>query len=145
VKASHFSRDIQEILTLLAKHQVKYLIVGGEAVIYYGHVRLTGDVDLFYEASPANAAKLYEALDEFWQGDIPGVDSSEELLEPGIILQFGAPPNRLDLLNTIDAVSFQEAWPNKTTVSVQIEDSTIPVYFIGLNDLIRNKEALGRY
>jgi predicted nucleotidyltransferase len=51
VKASHFSEDIQEILALLAKHQVKYLIVGGEAVIYYGHARLTGDIDLFYEAS----------------------------------------------------------------------------------------------
>ena len=145
MKASHFSDDILDILTLLAKHAVRYLIVGGEAVIYYGHARLTGDVDLFYEASPANAARLYEALDEFWQGDIPGIDSLEEFLEPGIILQFGVPPNRLDLLNTIDGVSFQEAWPNKTTVSIQIKDSNVPVYFIGLNDLIRNKEALGRY
>jgi predicted nucleotidyltransferase len=145
VKASHFSRDIQEILTLLEKHQVKYLIVGGEAVIYYGHARLTGDVDLFYENSPDNVAKLYQTLLEFWKGDIPELDSSEELLEPGIILQFGAPPNRLDLLNTIDGVSFQEAWPHKTTVHIQIEDNEVPVYFIGLDDLIRNKETLGRY
>ena len=130
---------------MLAKHQVKYLIVGGEAVIYYGHARLTGDIDLFYEASPDNVANLYQTLDEFWKGDIPEVDSSEELLEPGIILQFGAPPNRLDLLNTIDGVSFQEAWSNKTTVHIRVEDNKIPVYFIGLDDLIRNKETLGRY
>jgi predicted nucleotidyltransferase len=145
VKTSHFSKDIQDFLTALAKHEVRYLIVGGEAVIYYGHARLTGDVDIFYEASPANVARLYEALIEFWQSAIPGLGSSEELMEPGIILQFGAPPNRLDLLNTIDAVSFQEAWPNKTKVSIQIEDGTIPVYFIGLDELIRNKETLGRY
>ena len=145
MKASHFSEDIQEVLTLLAKHQVKYLIVGGEAVIYYGHARLTGDIDLFYEASPDNVANLYQTLDEFWKGDIPEVDSSEELLEPGIILQFGAPPNRLDLLNTIDGVSFQEAWSKKTTVHIRVEDNKIPVYFIGLDDLIRNKETLGRY
>lgn len=145
MKASHFSKDIQKILTLLAKHEVKCLIVGGEAVIYYGHARLTGDIDLFYEASPANVAKLYQALDEFWQGDIPGLDSSEELLEPGIIVQFGAPPNRLDLLNAIDDVSFREAWPNKTIVSIKVRDVKVPVYFIGLDDLIRNKEALGRY
>lgn len=145
MKASHFSEDIQEILTLLAKHQVKYLIVGGEAVIYYGHARLTGDIDLFYEASLGNGAKLYQTLDEFWKGDIPEVVSSEELLEPGIILQFGAPPNRVDLLNTIDGVSFQDAWLNKTTVYIQIGDNKIPLYFIGLDDLIRNKETLGRY
>ena len=145
MKASHFSEDIQEVLTLLAKHQVKYLIVGGEAVIYYGHARLTGDIDLFYEASPDNVANLYQTLDEFWKGDIPEVESSEELLEPGIILQFGAPPNRLDLLNTIDGVSFQEAWSNKTTVYIRTQDNEVPVYFIGLDDLIRNKETLGRY
>ena len=145
MKASHFSEDIQQILTLLAKHEVKYLTVGGEAVIYYGHARLTGDIDLFYEASPGNVAKLYQTLDDFWKGDIPEVNSSEELLESGIILQFGAPPNRLDLLNTIDGVSFQEAWTNKTTVHIQIEENKVPVYFIGLDDLIRNKETLGRY
>ena len=130
---------------MLAKHQVKYLIVRGEAVIYYGHARLTGDIDLFYENSPVNVANLYQTLVEFWEGDIPELDSSEELLEPGIILQFGAPPNRLDLLNTIDGVSFQEAWSNKTTVNMQIKDNKAPVYFIGLDELIRNKETLGRY
>jgi predicted nucleotidyltransferase len=145
VKASHFSEHIQEILLLLAKNQVRYLIVRGEAVIYYGHARLTGDIDLFYEGSPTNVDKLYQTLVEFWQGDIPQLDSSEELLEPRIVLQFGAPPNRLDLLNTIDGVSFQEAWPNKTTVHIQAKDNKIPVYFIGLEDLIKNKETIGRY
>jgi len=130
---------------LLAKNQVKYVIVGGEAVIYYGHARLTGDIDLFYESSPTNVDRLYQTLLEFWKEDIPQLDSSEELLEPGIILQFGVPPNRLDLLNTIDGVSFQEAWPNKTTVHIQVKDNKIPVYFIGLDDLIRNKETIGRY
>ena len=145
MKASHFSQDIQEILTLLAKHQVRYLIVGGEAVIYYGHARLTGDIDLFYEVSSENVANLYQTLDEFWKGDIPEVDSSEDLLEPGIILQFGVPPNRLDFLNSIDGVSFQEAWSNKTTVSIQVGGNKVPVYFIGLDELIKNKETLGRY
>ena len=90
-------------------------------------------------------ANLCQTLDEFWKGDIPEVDSSEELLEPGIILQFGAPPNRLDFLNTIDGVSFKQAWSNKTTVHIRVQDNEVPVYFIGLDDLIRNKETLGRY
>ena len=68
----------------------------------------------------------------------------EELVESGIILQFGSPPNRIDLLNTIDLVFFQEAWLNKTTSSVEILGQKTPVNFIGLDELIKNKEAIKR-
>lgn len=144
MKASHFSKDIQEFLELLDKHQVKYVIVGGEAVIYYGSARLTGDVDFFFGTSKENAQCLYDTLHEFWEGDIPGVDSFEELMEPGTILQFGVPPNRIDLVNHIDGVTFEESWKGKTTISVKISGKSIPVYFIGLDQLIANKEAIGR-
>jgi hypothetical protein len=144
MKASHFSRDIQELLGLLAKYRVKYLIVGGEAVIYHGCARLTGDVDFFYEASSENALNVFNALNDFWEGSIPGVYSREEFMEPGIIFQFGVPPNRIDLLNRIDRVSFQEAWSNRATTDTKIDDLTVPVHFIGLDELIRNKEALKR-
>jgi predicted nucleotidyltransferase len=145
MKASHFSRDIQEFLEILSKYKVKYVIVGGEAVIYHGHARLTGDVDFFYETSSENVFNLYRALEEFWKGDIPGVDTPEELTEPGIILQFGVPPNRIDLVNRIDGVSFDEAWRNKATTHIDIKDQTISIHFIGLDELIRNKEALRRH
>jgi hypothetical protein len=72
MRASYFSKDVQEFLKLLASRQVKYLIVGGEAVIYHGYARLTGDVDFFFEPSKQNARKLYKALKEFWAGEIPG-------------------------------------------------------------------------
>jgi hypothetical protein len=42
----YFSPDILEFLRLLSIYKVRYLIVGGEAVIYYGHARLTGDIDI---------------------------------------------------------------------------------------------------
>ena len=85
--ASHFSKDIQEFLKLLSDNKVRYVIIGGEAVIYYGYARLTGDVDFFFEGSNQNAQRLYHALDRFWQGDIPGITTYAELMEPGIILQ----------------------------------------------------------
>ena len=85
------------------------IIVGGEAVIYYGYARLTGDVDFFCENSRENVEKLFNVLTEFWKGEIPGIDALEELLEPGMIIQFGSPPHRIDLLNSIDVVSFHEA------------------------------------
>jgi len=50
----NFSKNIKEFLFLLHNHKVKYLIVGGEAVIYYGHARLTGDIDIFYDSSKRN-------------------------------------------------------------------------------------------
>ncbi len=54
MKTIYFSHDISEFLFLLFNNKVRYLIVGGEAVIYYGHARLTGDIDLFYERENKN-------------------------------------------------------------------------------------------
>jgi hypothetical protein len=144
MKSSHFSKDILEFLHLLSKYQVNYLIVGGEAVIYYGHARLTGDLDIYFELLPVNTERLYKALIEFWEGQIPGLKSHEELLEPGIIIQFGIPPNRIDLINQIEAVIFKDAWANKVMETIISEERTIPVYFIGIEELIMNKASLDR-
>jgi len=144
MKASHFSKDTQEFLRLLAKEEVKYVIAGGEAVIYYGYARLTGDVDFFYEPLKENALRLFKALNEFWSGDIPGVDTFEELMQTGIVLQFGSPPNRIDLVSIIDGVTFKEVWTNRTITRIEIGGETIPVNFIGLDELIRNKETIKR-
>ena len=43
VDASSFSPDIQDFLGTLHAHDVRFVIVGGEAVIFYGHIRLTAD------------------------------------------------------------------------------------------------------
>jgi len=142
--ASHFSPDVQEFIKLLHEYHVKYLIVGGEAVIYYGYARLTGDIDFFYEASPQNGENLYNALLQFWGGAIPGIEDRIELLEPGFVIQFGVPPNRIDLLNRIEGVRFREAWPEKHEVEIDIEGKKIPVYFISLEKLIKNKQAVKR-
>lgn len=144
MKADYFSADTQEFLQLLHQYKVKYLIVGGEAVIYYGYPRLTGDVDFFYSPDDENARLLYKALSEFWEGIIPGLEEYEELQSPGYIIQFGVPPNRIDLMNTIDGVSFSEAWKDRNTEHTIINDKKIPVHFIGLAHLIINKRQSGR-
>jgi predicted nucleotidyltransferase len=141
----YFSKDTLELLTLLGKHDVKYVIVGGEAVIFYGYSRVTGDIDIFYEYSEENTQKLYDALLEFWGGDIPGIDSSEEFMEHGAIIQFGQPPNRIDLMNNIDGISFKEAWEAKLRHVLESGDTEISIYYIGLEALIKNKKASGRH
>jgi hypothetical protein len=55
VEGASFSEDIQDFLRLLARWRVRYLIVGGEAVIYHGYPRLTGDIDFFYDNARENA------------------------------------------------------------------------------------------
>jgi len=141
MKATHFSPDTWAFIQLLDRYSVKYVIVGGEAVIHYGYVRLTGDVDFFYGNDVENVARLFAALVDFWDGDIPGFERAEELRPRGQVVQFGRPPNRIDLLNDISGVSFGEAWRSRETL---VADDGTPVHLISLALLIANKEASAR-
>jgi hypothetical protein len=140
----YFSPDIAEFLRILASRGVQYLVVGGEAVIHYGYARLTGDIDIYYMSSRENTERLFASLQEFWGGSAPGVADAGDLEQPGTIMQFGVPPNRIDLLNSIDGVSFDECWRNRTETGIPSAGGDIPVVFIGLAELIKNKEASGR-
>jgi len=144
MKADYFSEDIIEFISLLTEHEVKYLIVGGEAVIYYGYLRLTGDVDFFYSSDDDNVPGLFNALLEFWNDNVPGIDQKEELKKDGYVIQFGVPPNRIDLMNSIDGVDFEEAWVNMKSENLETSSKTIPIYYLGLEQLIKNKKASGR-
>jgi len=144
LEASYFSPDILEFIKLLHARQVRYVVVGGEAVIYYGHARLTGDIDFFYDCSPQNTAALFAALEVFWGGNVPGIQRAEEFQDKGVIVQFGRPPNRIDLLNQIDGVNFPEAWEDHVIVCLRIGAEEIPLYYLSLAKLILNKRASGR-
>lgn len=144
IDASGFSGDILEFIRLLARHRVRYVIVGGEAVIFHGHPRLTGDVDFFYQNTASNVSKLHAALLEFWHDDIPGISDATELAEHGVIIQFGRPPNRIDLMNSIDGVSFANAWESRLRVSLKNAGSRLVANYIGLVPLLKNKLASGR-
>jgi hypothetical protein len=144
VGAAGFSKDILTFLRLLATKKVRYLIVGGEAVIYHGYPRLTGDIDFFYENTSLNCRRLFRTLLEFWDNRIPGVKSSAELCAKGLILQFGRPPHRIDLMNRIDGVTFRRAWSSRVPVKLKTESGLVPIHYIGLGPLLANKRATGR-
>lgn len=143
ISTGYFSKDIEEFLTVLSTFKVEFLIVGGEAVIFHGHARLTGDIDLFYAFTKTNIERLYSALSDFWGGVIPGITSPTDF-KNGIILQFGVPPNRIDLLNQIDGVSFDEAWMNRLEIRLQLPADSIPLNYIAKAELRKNKLASGR-
>ncbi|MDP2957857.1 MAG: hypothetical protein Q8N53_15630 [Longimicrobiales bacterium] len=108
------------------------------------HVRLTGDVDVFFARDSENLGRLFAALESFWDGSIPGIDSPDAFAPEGVVVQFGQPPNRVDLINAIDGVSFEEAWPGRVDAVVVSDDGEVPVSFIGLDALVKNKRASGR-
>ncbi|MBC8180927.1 nucleotidyltransferase [candidate division KSB1 bacterium] len=141
---SYFSEDFLDFLILLDKYSVKYLIIGGQASIFYGHARLTGDIDIFYENNNINIKKLYQALHEFWDGSIPVIQVPDELKSTGMIFQFGVPPNRIDLINNIGNVDFDNAWDTRNTVLIELNNKNIKIFYISLDLLISNKKYVQR-
>ncbi len=146
MRGDYFSPDVRELAELLDRHDVRYLLVGGEAVIYHGYPRLTGDVDFWWEQTAVNAGRLFAALREFWGGTVPGVAAENELLEPNVIVQFGRPPHRIDLVSAIDGVTFENAWPDRVKETLDLEGGRqLPFAVIGLADLVANKRAAARH
>jgi hypothetical protein len=80
-------------------------VVGSYAVALYGHPRYTKDLDIWIERSPENAAKVVKALEQFGFASL-GL-KEEDFLTPDQIIQLGYPPNRIDLLTTLEGVAFE--------------------------------------
>lgn len=131
-------RDFLDLLKLLNQHGVKYLVIGGYAVVLHGHNRMTGDLDLFIELSTENAEAFCAAYHEFGLGR--GEVTAADFLEEGKMIRAGFEPMRLEILNRISGVSFEECYPHR----VEIEIEGVLVKFIGRDQLIANKLASGR-
>lgn len=132
------TRDFQEFLRLLNAHEVRYLVVGGHAVAYHGHVRNTGDLDLFVAADENNAKRLVAALNAFGFG-MPQL-VPELFTKPKSLVRMGREPSKLELMNHISGIVFDEAHSRREVV--QIDDIEMPL--LGYEDLLINKRASGR-
>lgn len=132
------SRDLREFVECLNSNRVEYLIVGALAVSWHGYPRYSADVDLLVRPTPENAQLVINALRQF------GFDALDitttALTVPGMVIQLGYEPNRIDLMTSISGVTFDEAWQTR----VQGKIDGLPVVLIGRDALLRNKEATGR-
>lgn len=144
----NFPADAIDLIVSCNRFAVAYLIVGGFATIHYGYIRVTGDVDFFYSCDEENCKRLYKALTEFWGTNPPMLSSYKNLMNKDQILQYGVPPNRLDIISEIEGVTFAECWENRKeeTLSVDYkgESLKIKIPFIGFNELVKNKKSTGR-
>lgn len=133
-----FSKDFKEFTALLNNRGVEYLVVGGYAVGVHGCPRYTGDIDFWIRPDRANAELLLAAVADFGL-TIVNI-TADELILPGKVFQLGRQPYRIDILNTIDGVTFSECYDRREIVVLD----DVSVSFIGLEDLKINKKASGR-
>ena len=132
------AQDFEDFVKLLNKYQVDYMVVGGYALAFHGKPRHTGDLDIWINSSETNAEKLIIAIKNFGLGSL-GLTKSD-FMQEGYVTQIGQQPLRIDILNTIDGVKFEDAFSNKLHVDV----NGIEVNYIGLKDFIDNKTASGK-
>ena len=130
--------DFKELLELFNRHEVEYLIVGGYALAFHGAPRVTGDIDLFVRPVKENARRILDALKDFGFGSLSL--SEADFTTPGMVVQLGVPPVRVDIITGLSGVSWEQADRNK----VPGRYAETPVFFISQADFIANKRASGR-
>ncbi|MBS1854209.1 MAG: hypothetical protein JST11_02505 [Acidobacteria bacterium] len=131
--------DFEELLRAFNDNSVRYLVVGGYAVMLYSEPRYTKDLDIWVEASEENARCVFRALAGFG-APLSGL-APEDFAREGFFYQMGIPPARVDILMSVDGLRFDEAWPNRHEATL----GDVRTWFIGRQDLIRNKRSTGRH
>jgi hypothetical protein len=127
--------DFREFLSLLIRHEVRFLVVGGYAVGVHGYPRFTGDLDIFVAISPENAGKLVAVFREFGF-DMPEL-SEQPFLETRRLVEIGVEPTKIQVMTSISGTTFDEAWASHVEVAI----GTTRVPFIGLTQLLKNKRT----
>lgn len=132
------NRDFAEMLSALSEAGADFMVIGAHAVAVHARPRATGDLDIWVRPTRENAKRVWAALAAF---GAPLHDlAREDLVSDDLVFQIGVAPSRIDILTTIGGVTFDEAWPRRTTV--HLWGLAVPV--IGREDLIRSKRAAGR-
>ena len=130
--------DFTDLLKLFNANHVRYLIIGGYAVIQYAEPRYTKDLDIWISTDTANAQAIYQALKEFG-APLTGLTETD-FMEEGYFYQMGVPPMRVDILMGIPGIEFEDAWEKR----VEVDFDGLGITFISREDLITAKRASGR-
>ncbi|RDC56581.1 hypothetical protein DU508_13470 [Pedobacter chinensis] len=133
-----FEQDFIDFIELLNKHEADYMVIGAHALAYHGRPRHTGDLDIWINPSDENAERMLKVIGDFGFASL-GL-KKEDFLNDGYVTQLGYPPLRIDILNAISGVQFEEAFNNRINADVD----GLSINFINIDDFIVNKQASGR-
>ena len=132
-------RDFVELLRLFNKHRVRYCIVGAYALAFHARPRYTKDLDILVEPSIKNGERIVNALKKFGFGQLKL--TAEDFVQPGRFIQLGYEPVRVDLLTSLAGFTFEQVWRHRALGRY----GNVRALFIGREELIRNKELVGRH
>ncbi len=130
--------DFSDMLSAFIAENVEYLVVGAYALAAPGVPRATGDLDFWVRPTPDNARRILRALERF--GAPAGNLSVDDLTTPDLVFQIGVEPRRIDILTSIDAVTFDDAYNARMVARID----NLDVAVLGREALLRNKRALAR-
>lgn len=129
-----FPPKIRSLLYQLHKEDAAYMLIGGYAVVLYGHMRYTGDVDIWIHATVDNGAKIMRALQATGY-NTDGLTAADFAQRPGYFAE-GTPPAMVELLNEVVGPAFEDVWNRRITIKIQ----GLPLQIVPLEDLIEMKE-----
>jgi hypothetical protein len=134
------NEDFLDLLRCLLEAGARFLVVGAHAMAVHGVPRATGDLDVWIDREAPNVKRVWEAILRFGAPfQAMGITQSD-LEAPGVVVQIGLPPRRIDLITEITGVGFEEAWNARMSHRV----GTLEIPFLGREQLVRNKRATGR-
>jgi hypothetical protein len=132
------NKDYKDMLHALAGEKAKFLLVGAYAMAVHGYPRATVDMDIWVMPSPENADAVVRAIERF---GAPLHDLTKaDLLKDDTVFQIGVAPRRIDIITGASGLRFEEVFARSLDVNIE----GLPIRVLALDDLIRNKRAIGR-
>lgn len=142
--------DIEAILRELAEGGVEFILIGGFAVAYHGHLRSTKDIDIVPAPDHANLERLAAVLrhleaevagaEDFAEGELPDPLDPAALEEGGnwVLL------TKLGRLDVMQWIGDWELWTEFAPGAIEERVDGLPIKIVSYEDLVKLKELAGR-
>ena len=142
--------DIRGLLRELVRDEVEFLIIGGVAVGYHGHIRATKDVDVVPAPDPANLERLANLLERL-DAEVEGAEEFDaaELPDPFDPIALARGGNwvlltRLGRLDIMQWIGEDALWEKLSPAAIEDEIDGLPIKMVSYEDLVALKEMAGR-
>lgn len=138
--------DFEALLATLVRHEVEFIVVGGAAAIAHGSSRLTQDLDIVYDRSPANLERLVAALADY-RPYLRGVPPGLPFVWDGATLARGLNFTLVTSIGDIDLlgeITGGGAYRDLAGEAVELHIFQTRCLCLSLRQLIRVKRAAGR-
>ena len=138
---NNLNQDFVEFIDALNKASVRYILVGGYAVIYHGYNLTTGDLDIWVEATKENYQCLKKAFSIFGMSLFNLTEERFCDTSSNDVFTFGRAPICIEILTKISGLEFNSSYEN----AIETIWDSVNVRLIDIRDLRINKSASGRY